>query len=520
MTMADEALLKTFVSELEETSQLNDDDLFLLSQKLESSSGYSSKSISYDVLKDQMLVDIDDKVDSRIELCAGQAFDDIAELREDVDELSGTVMQNVSATIKMANCIQKNKADIGAIQTTISGMADITGQNGIAVDKTNAGWKIKHTNSVASLTEPAFAKLKYDAQGHITGKSDVTIDDILALDTDGQLLPEIGEGLTKDGEVLKLSAASTEGLGGIKLGYTAEGTKHPLEVDISSRAYVDIPTPAQYEAGEGIDKTGNTFSLKEATSLSLGGIKLGAQQEGNAYPLLLNQNGVAYVSVDWVDTTYSYADAANAGVILANGQFSRDNYHPVQVSSNGFAYVDISVDPLTGDIDIPSSRVATSSDHALITALKTDNGCLVDLSTSTVFYNEFENLSSRLFTLNIPLLSNQYLREISTEIEYDQNNSYLRLKSNGSTVSQTQINIPTLDSITACTYVTSYNEDEDEDEALSGSFLEFSTSEGGKFWTDIGPLVDQIVDHHYFQVIDTIPEPEEADSSILYIRAD
>lgn len=64
------------------------------------------------------------------------------------------------------------------------------------------------------------------------------------------------------------------------LGYSAEGTAK----------WVNAPS----------------FSLSTATSSALGGIKIGYTQSDKNYPIVLDSDGKAYVTVPWTDTVYTH----------------------------------------------------------------------------------------------------------------------------------------------------------------------------------------------------------------------
>jgi len=189
--MTEEQLTATFVSDLEKVEHLQNNDLFMISQ--DDGDGFVSKSLEYSTLCSKVLADVDDRVDARVAEHIDELSGNIAKLSSDVKSISSVVEQNVSATIKIANCVKKAKEDIAEHQAIFDG---ISGINGIAIDKTNAhNWKIKHTNSVAAVTSPTFAKIKYDAQGHVTGKSNVTLADLTATGG-GNLLTGAGQGLS------------------------------------------------------------------------------------------------------------------------------------------------------------------------------------------------------------------------------------------------------------------------------------------------------------------------------------
>lgn len=60
-----------------------------------------------------------------------------------------------------------------------------------------------------------------------------------------------------------------------------------------------------------------TNSIPKASSNNLGGIKLGYSANGKNYPVLLDAQGKAYVNVPWSDnnTTYSAATTTTLGLV-------------------------------------------------------------------------------------------------------------------------------------------------------------------------------------------------------------
>ena len=81
----------------------------------------------------------------------------------------------------------------------ISGKIDTAG-TGLS----KSGTTLNHSNSITAVTTAAFKKIKYDAQGHITGTADVAASDLpshthsqYALSAD---IPSSTSGLTNDGE--------------------------------------------------------------------------------------------------------------------------------------------------------------------------------------------------------------------------------------------------------------------------------------------------------------------------------
>lgn len=61
-----------------------------------------------------------------------------------------------------------------------------------------------------------------------------------------------------------------------------------------------------------------TYELPEATSQALGGIKVGYTQNNKNYPVQLDSQK-AFVNVPWIDTTYTFANGANGGFTVSDG---------------------------------------------------------------------------------------------------------------------------------------------------------------------------------------------------------
>ena len=60
-----------------------------------------------------------------------------------------------------------------------------------------------------------------------------------------------------------LIAATSDALGGVKIGYSKNGQNYPIKLDGSSKMFVNVPctdTNSTYSAGNGITLTGTTFS--------------------------------------------------------------------------------------------------------------------------------------------------------------------------------------------------------------------------------------------------------------------
>lgn len=169
------------------------------------------------------------------------------------------------------------------------------------------------------------------------------------------------EGLTS------IPKATTSALGGVMLGYTNSGRNYKLELDSNGKAFVNVPwTNTTYgnatteEGGlmstsdksklDGITSSADAVSFSrvlssgtkigtitingtntdiyaptagtsptysQATSSTLGLVKIGYPESGKNYPVELNSSGQMYVNVPWTDnnTTYELATTSTKGLL-------------------------------------------------------------------------------------------------------------------------------------------------------------------------------------------------------------
>lgn len=169
------------------------------------------------------------------------------------------------------------------------------------------------------------------------------------------------EGLTS------IPKATTSALGGVMLGYTNSGRNYKLELDSNGKAFVNVPwTNTTYSNAttevSGLMSTSDKFKLdgitssadavsfsrvlssgtkigtitingtntdiyaptagtsptySQATSSTLGLVKIGYPESGKNYPVELNSSGQMYVNVPWTDTntTYRLATTSASGLL-------------------------------------------------------------------------------------------------------------------------------------------------------------------------------------------------------------
>lgn len=190
------------------------------------------------------------------------------------------------------------------------------------------------------------------------------------------------------GGITSIPQASSSALGGIKIGYSDNGRNYAVELDSSSKAYVNVPwtdTNTTYDVvttsanglmsssdkskldgiQAGADAVSFSRSLSSgtkigtiningtntdiyaptagrpveygvATSTTLGLVRIGYPNSGKNYPVKLNSSNQMYVNVPWTDNNTTYS--AGAGLSLSGTVFSLGKATPttlggVKVSS-------------------------------------------------------------------------------------------------------------------------------------------------------------------------------------------
>lgn len=111
-----------------------------------------------------------------------------------------------------------------------------------------------------------------------------------------------------------LKAATTNALGGIKIGFTQTGKKYPVQLGTGAnadKAFVEVPW------------TDTEYSLPVATDDTFGGIRLGFTTSGKNYPVKLTEDGDAFVYVPWTDTNTTYT--AGDGIKISNNTIGWDD---------------------------------------------------------------------------------------------------------------------------------------------------------------------------------------------------
>ena len=90
------------------------------------------------------------------------------------------------------------------------------------------------------------------------------------------------------------SQATSSTLGLVKIGFTASGKSYPVELNSSGQMYVNVPwtdNNTTYSAGTGLSLSGTTFSVKTGYTTS-----------GKNYKVQADSSGNLFVNVPWTDT--------------------------------------------------------------------------------------------------------------------------------------------------------------------------------------------------------------------------
>ena len=248
------------------------------------------------------------------------------------------------------------------------------------------------------------------------------------------------DGIDSGANDYKLPNAGDEVLGGIKTGYEQTAKNYPVQLDENNKAYVNVPwvdnnttyneaTPTASGLMSATDKAklnsiaenanNYTYTLLSASEENLGGIKIGYKQNDKNYPIVLDENGKAYVMIPWENTTYGEVTTEKSGLMtkddksklnsiaenannytlptantvelggIKTGYNQNNKNYPIILDNNGNAYVNVPwVDNntyLSARTDIESQVVVGVKDgttllYGNLSDRKLDS---IDISTST-----------------------------------------------------------------------------------------------------------------------------------------
>lgn len=141
---------------------------------------------------------------------------------------------------------------------------------------------------------------------------------------------------------------------------TDDGKLFVFNGDSLVRVNCDICfTQEEREKLEGIEENANNYTLPEADSNHLGGIKIGYSENGRNFAVKLD-NGKAYVTVPEDDEqSIPLASEENVGG-LKTGYEDNGDYHGIKLDNSGNGYVKIEIPETvtiySGTSDIPPSE--------------------------------------------------------------------------------------------------------------------------------------------------------------------
>ena len=125
---------------------------------------------------------------------------------------------------------------------------------------------------------------------------------------------------------------------------------------------------ASYATRTWVQQQGYLTSVPKATSSAYGGIKIGYPESGKNYPVELDSSGRAYVSVPWVNTTYSLssfgitATAAEINKLDGVGTLLHSGNYTSHLDSR---YVNVSGDTMTGALTLNSDLNLSANSHII-----------------------------------------------------------------------------------------------------------------------------------------------------------
>ena len=90
-------------------------------------------------------------------------------------------------------------------------------------------------------------------------------------------------------------------------GYTLDAAcAKGVDTTVTSGSTNLVTSGAVHEALANVNTGGSTYTLPQATTSALGGVKIGYSENGKNYPVELNSSGQMYVNVPWTDTNTTY----------------------------------------------------------------------------------------------------------------------------------------------------------------------------------------------------------------------
>lgn len=261
---------------------------------------------------------------------------------------STEVDQKINSAIASVYKIKGTVANYEALPTTDVTIGDVynledTGANYVATSTTPTWDKLSETVDLSAYSTTEQNDSKYQPKGnYLTSVPSEYVTDTELNNKNYATKTEIPtkvSQLTNDSKYLTTTPVATNStIGGIMLGYSENNKNYAVKIS-SNKAYVTVPwvnttysnaTTSAAGLMSSTDKRKldglNNYTLTQATSSALGGIKIGYTENGKNYPVELS-NGKAFVNVPWTDTntTYSNATTSTAGLLSAADKTKLDS---------------------------------------------------------------------------------------------------------------------------------------------------------------------------------------------------
>lgn len=179
-----------------------------------------------------------------------------------------------------------------------------------------------------------------------------------------------------------LPTATSNSLGGVKIGYSTSGKNYAVVLDENNKMYVNVPW------------TDNNTTYAQANSSTLGLVKIGYTSTGKNYAVVLDSDGKMYVNVPWVDTNTTYAQATDStlGLVKIGYEASGKNY-AVALDANGKMHVNVP----WSDTKNTAGSTNNNTDTLYLVGAKSQAANATTYSKSQVYISGDGNLVSKTF---------------------------------------------------------------------------------------------------------------------------
>ena len=289
-------------------------------------------------------------------------------------KLNGYLLQITSKAVNV-NAVTSLSVPTGlsAGDMTSAGKISVSLASGYVIPKNTAKFWGRTWNGLADVSGAIEGATDIDASGTVYAATAIRTNKLYVPSTSGNNIYDIF--IDDNGAVSGEAPAAGEGL-------DIDAMWDELATDDASRTIhlshiPAIPTSriagldtvlAPYATQAWVRQQGYLTSVPKATSSAYGGIKIGYPESGKNYPVELDSSGRAYVSVPWVNTTYSLssfgitatAEEINKldgiGTLLHSGNIGSYALTPSNYTSTlDSRYVKKAGDTMTGILELDSA---------------------------------------------------------------------------------------------------------------------------------------------------------------------